>query len=108
MSNEVNITETFFGTMDPGEVLQLFDWSGNYDQIRAKARFFSVSPDPLIPFDGGTIEFEPNQLNLEITRVWNTVWVDVNGNATFQRNVEITNIGGSTAAFHLLRAETDN
>jgi hypothetical protein len=108
MFNEVNITEIFYGAIDPGQVLQFFYWNTNYDQIRVKARFFSVSPDPLLPFDGGTIEFEPDQLDLEITRDWVTVWVDINGNKTFQRNAEVTNIGGSTAAYHLLMAETDN
>ena len=108
MSNELNIVETFYGTIDPGVVLEFYDWSGDYDETRKKARFFTIEPDPEISFDGGTLEFFPNKLDLELTRTWATVWGDDNGNATFQRNATITNIGESTAAYHLLRAETDN
>ena len=109
MSNEVSIVETFYGTIDPGVPLEFYDWSGNYDDTRKKARFFTVAPDPWIPFgDGGLIEILPNEIDLELTNSWATVWVDDNGNATFQRNARVVNIGESTAAYHLLRAETDN
>lgn len=108
MSNEVNIVETFYGTIDPGVPLEFYDWTGEYDQVRVKARFFTVAPDPELPFGPGTIEFFPNKLDLEITRTWETVWVDGSGNKTFQRNTTIQNVGESTAAYHLLRAETDN
>jgi hypothetical protein len=108
MSNELNITETFYGTIDPGVALEFFDWSGNYDDVRKKARFFTVAPDPWLPLGGFDFEVAPIQLNLELTATWCTVWVDADGNATFQRNARIANIGDATAAFHLLRAETDN
>jgi hypothetical protein len=108
MSNEVNIVETFYGTIDPGVLIEFYDWSGNYDDVRKKARFFTVEPDPALPFDGGTIEVYPNKLDLELTRSWVTVWVDANDSKTFQRNASVTNIGEATAAYHLLRAETDN
>jgi hypothetical protein len=70
MFNEVNITEIFYGAIDPGQVLQFFYWNTNYDQIRVKASLFSVLPDPLLPFDGGTIEFEPDQLARKIHEGW--------------------------------------
>lgn len=95
-------------TIDPGVTIEFHDWNGNYDDVRKKARFFTVEPDPEIPFDGGTIEFLPNKLDLELTRSWVTVWVDSNDNRTLQRNVSVTNIGEATAAYRLLRAETDN
>lgn len=109
MSNEVNIVETAYGTLDPGFWVEIYDWSGNYDATRVKARFFTVEPDPWIPLgDGILIEFQPDKLDLEITRTWATVWVGADGSQTFQRNARIENIGTSTAAYHLLRAETDN
>jgi hypothetical protein len=114
MSNKIDIVETFYGTIDPGVGLEFYDWTGEYDKIRVKARFFTVAPDPEIPPEGATteggptIEFYPTKLDLEITSAWNTVWVDENANATFQRNAAIRNIGEATAAYHLLRAETDN
>lgn len=109
MSHEVNISETFYGTIDPGVTLEFYDWEGDYDNVRKKARFFTVAPDPLIPIGGGwELEIYPTALDLEITSVWNTVWVDADGNPTFQRNARVGNIGTATAAYHLLRAETDN
>lgn len=108
MSNEVNIVETAYGTLDPGLWVEIYDWSGSYDATRVKARFFTVAPDPLIPIGGGLVEFLPDKLDLEITRSWETVWVGADGSHTFQRNARIENIGISIAAYHLLRAETDN
>ena len=108
MSNEVNIVETFYGTMDPGVVLEFYDPSGKYEDVRHKACFFSVEPDPVLPGNGFSYEWVPNKLDLEVTRTWTTVWVDANDNRVFQRNATVANIGQSTAAYHLLRAETDN
>jgi hypothetical protein len=108
MSHQVNVTETFYGTIDPGVTLEFYDWSGSYNDVRKRARFFTVAPDPMIPLGGGiTGEFSPIELNLELTGSWSTVWVDDQGIATFQRNARIANIGFATAAYHLLRAETD-
>jgi hypothetical protein len=108
MSHEVNIAETAYGTLDPGIWVEIYDWSGSYSKVKGKARFFTVAPDPWLPFDGGTLEFQPDKIDMEITRVWNTVWVADDGSQTFQRNVRIENVGSSTSAYHLLRAETDN
>src|SRR2546425_2933066 len=80
MSNEVNIVETAYGTLDPGLWVEVYDWSGNYNATRVKARFFTVAPDPWIPIGGGVlVEFQPNKLDLEITRTWATVWVGSDG-----------------------------
>ena len=109
MSNEVNVVETFYGTIDPGVALEFYDWSGKYEDTRKRARFFTVEPDPEIPLGGGGVaEVLPTRLDLELTRTWVTVWVDENDKRTLQRNAAVTNIGGGTAAYHLLRAETDN
>lgn len=108
MSHGLDITEVLVGTIQPGEVITFFYWDGDYDKIRKKARFFTVAPDPWVPFGGGVIEAPDSVIDLELTRSWATVWVDDNGNATFQRNAVITNIGGTTATYHLLLAETDN
>ena len=109
MSNEVNIVEIAYGTLEPGWWVEIYDWSGNYDATRVKARFFTVAPDPLIPIAPGIMwESTPTKLDLEITKTWATVWVDAKGDQTFQRNARIENIGTDTAAYHLLRAETDN
>jgi hypothetical protein len=105
MSNEVNIVETFRGTIDPGWSWQFYDWSGDYNVTRIKARFFTVEPDPDQPLGTGD---RPQHLDLEITRVWETVWVGTDGRYAFQRNVEMANIGTMTAGYHILRAETDN
>ncbi len=105
MSNEVNISEVAFATADLG-----VEWTINHWGIQPqKARFFTVVPDPRIPFDGGTILIEPSgPYNIEITRVWSTVWVSDNGAITYQWNTVVTNVGSWTSAFHLLMAETDN
>jgi hypothetical protein len=108
MSHEVNIVETAYGTLDPGVWVEIYDYSGSYDKIKVKARFFTVAPDPWLPFAGGLLEWAPNQLDLEITRVWETVWVAADGTPTFQRNAHIANVGSNTSAYRLLRAETDN
>ena len=105
MSNEVNIKETFWGTIDPGWSLPFYDWSGDYYVTRVKARFFTVEPDPDPPLGTGR---RPQHLDLEITRVWETVWEGTDGKYAFQRNVEMANIGTMRAGYHILRAETDN
>jgi hypothetical protein len=63
MSNEVSIAETVYGIIDPGVALEFYDWSGSYDANRVKARFFSVAPDPLLPFGGLPVEVAPNKLD---------------------------------------------
>jgi hypothetical protein len=110
MSNEVNVSEIAYGTLDSGVELEIYHWgsSGSYDAQRKRGRFFSISPDPAIPFDGGTIEFVPNKVDLQITRVWNTVWTGDDESHVFQSNIAVGNIGGSTSAYHLIQAETDN
>jgi hypothetical protein len=111
MSNEVNVTEIFYGVLDPGLEIELYFWGDNnsYNKRRHKARFFSISPDPEIPLkSGGTLELTPDVLNFEITRVWNTVWVSPEDDRVFQSNLSIKNLGTSTAAYHIIQAETDN
>lgn len=113
MSNEVNIVETAYGVIDPGYSLEIYDWSGDFEETRKKARFFTVVPDTEIPIGDGIYEeyapeFGDALVNLEIIRTWTTVWVHPDHTHTFQRNVAIKNIGPATTAFHLLRAETDN
>lgn len=113
MSNEVNITEIAYGTIDPGvPPLEFYYWTSGeneYNQVRVKARFFTVEPDPWLPLgDIGVVEFEPSQMNLELTRTWATVWVGADGSHSFQRNAAIQNIGDFTSAYHILLAETDN
>ena len=105
MSNEVNIVETFRGTVDPGWSWQFYDWSGNYYATRVKARFFTVEPDPDPPFGTGV---RPQKIDLEITRVWETVREETDGSYSFQRNAEMANIGTMRAGYRILRAETDN
>ena len=74
MSNEVNMSTPFNFVIQPGATWDLYSpgHSGN------KARFFTVNPDP----DPYGIEFEPNQMDLEITRVWSTLWVSDTGART--------------------------
>lgn len=111
MSNELNVTELASGVLDPGFEVEMYFWGDNksFNRKRHKARFFSVTPDPVIPWEGvGTIEFWPSVLNFEITRAWNTVWVSATGDRVFQTNVAIKNLGPNTGAFHLIQAETDN
>jgi hypothetical protein len=100
MSNEVNMSTPFNFVIQPGATWDLYSpgHSGN------KARFFTVNPDP----DPYGIEFEPNQMDLEITRVWSTLWVSDTGALNYQWNVRVTNPGGSTAGCRLVVAETDN
>lgn len=107
MSNEVNIVEIAYGTLDPGMSIDIYNWTvdeADYNRARVKARFFSVIP--------GTFWVRPYKVDLEITRTWVTVWAADDGSPTgahsFQRNVQITNVGDTLAAYHLLRAETDN
>jgi len=109
MSNELNIVETAYGTLDPGQAVEIYDWSGGYDENRVKARFFTIAPDPWIPLGGGVkVEGLSEHVDLEVTRTWATVWVAADGSPTFQRNARIENTGPYTCAYHLLRAETDN
>jgi hypothetical protein len=111
MSNEVNVTEILFGVLDPQVEVELYVWGDNnsYDKQRRRARFFSISPDPLIPLPGiGTIEMVPGQVDFQITRVWNTVWTAEDDSHIFQSNIAFANVGNSTSAFHLIQAETDN
>jgi hypothetical protein len=116
MSNEVNIVEIAYGTLDPGmPPIEIYNWTADeadYNRAKVKARFFSVIPDPWIPIAGGSFEVLPSKLDLEITRTWITVWAWDDGSEfgahSFQRNIQIANVGEETAAYHLLRAETDN
>jgi hypothetical protein len=119
VSNQVNIFEMAYGTLDPGvPPIEIYNWTtdeADYNRARVKARFFSVIPDPWIPIPGApgvSVEVLPSKLDLEITRTWVTVWASDDGSPTgahsFQRNVQITNVGDETTAYHLLRAETDN
>jgi hypothetical protein len=117
MSNEVNVREIAYGTLDPQVEIEIYFWGdyNSYNTQRKRARFFSVSPDPEIPFPGGgTYEWEPSVHNLQITRVWNTVWASFDQNEgkrkhVFQSNVAIKNIGDEfISAYHLIQAETDN
>jgi hypothetical protein len=116
VSNEVNIVEIAYGTLDPGmPPIEIYDYTvgeADYNRARVKARFFSLIPDPWIPIPGGSLEVLPSKLEMEITRVWVTVWAADDGSPygahSFQRNVRFANVGDYTAAYHLLRAETDN
>jgi len=112
MSNEVNISEIGFGTLDPGVGLEIYNWTSSeaeYNERRRKVRFFTIAPDPLIPIgDVGTIEFVPGVSEMEITRIWSTVWTGVNDDHAYQWNVAVRNVGQQTTAWHLLQAETDN
>lgn len=109
MSNELNVTDVFHGTIDPGVELDFYDWEGSYNSARKRAWFSTVAPDPWIDIPGfGELEIYPNQFDLQVTATWSTVWIDENGKTTYQRNTRMANIGGSTATYHILRAETDN
>jgi hypothetical protein len=105
VSNEVNIAEVARGILDPGDQIELYHWNINSNKLR----FFTVVPDAWIPIgDVGKILVEPDKIDFEITRVWSTLWVSREGRLTYQWNVTVRNVGGSTAAFRLLMAETDN
>jgi hypothetical protein len=109
MSSEVNVNEVFYGTIDPGFVVEFYDWEGSYNSSKKRAWSYNVAPDPWIPIPVlGKYEVYPNQYDLQITALWTTVWVDEAGNPTFQRNARMENIGGSTCAYHMLRSESDN
>jgi len=100
MSHEVNISTPFNFVIQPAETWDLF--SGGHPGN--KARFFTVNADP----DPFGIEFEPNQMDLEIIREWSTLWVSDTGGLNYQWNVRVTNPFLSTAACRLVVAETDN
>jgi hypothetical protein len=111
MSNEVNISQLAYGTLDPGWWVEWYVPRPNYDAAKQKVAFFTIVPDPVI----GGIEIigvgETVNRDLEITRSWNTVWSTGTSKGidhVFQRNVRITNPGSLTAAYELLVAETDN
>jgi hypothetical protein len=109
MSNELNLREVANGTIDPGVTLFNYFILGDYASEHKKHRFFTIGPDPSLPFDGGTVTFGPSVVNLEITRTWSTVWVSPDASTlTFQNNIEWTNIGDTPSAYHILLAETDN
>jgi hypothetical protein len=113
VSNEVNISELVYGTLDPGLWVEWYLGRPYYDQARRKVAFFTIVPDPAIPFgDGVTIEIAPGHVDMEITRTWNTVWSSLKPDNSidhaFQRNVRIANPADQTSAYHLLVAETDN
>jgi hypothetical protein len=108
MSNGLDITEVSVGIIQPGEILTIFYWAGEYNKVRKKARFFTVVPDPFVDIGTGVVFVEPSQTDMELTRSWATVWLDENGNPTFQRNATFTNSSDQTATYHLLLAETDN
>jgi hypothetical protein len=112
MSNEVNISQLAYGTLDPGFWVEWYVPRPNYDAARKKVAFFTIVPDPVI---GGT-DIAPVgssiNMDLEITRTWNTVWEtgfpDGSIEHVFQRNVRINNTAGEPTAYELLVAETDN
>jgi hypothetical protein len=109
MSNELNVTDIFQGTIDPGVELEFYDWHGDYDTHSKRAWFCTVAPDPWIEIPGfGDLGIFPNKLDLQVTATWSTVWADIDANLTYQRNTRVVNIGGSTATYHVIRAETDN
>jgi hypothetical protein len=105
MSNEVNLQTTFLGTLDPGWSIELYDWSGDYDKTRVKGRFFTVAPLPDPPFGTGV---RPQHIDMEIIRVWETVWEGTDGRYVFQRNLTVMNVGPMTGGYAVIRAETDN
>ena len=111
MSNEVNISQLAYGTLDPGLWVEWYLHRPNYDAAKHKAAFFTVVPDPAV----GGIELifvgETIVRDLEITRTWNTVRSIGLANGIehqFQRNVRIFNPAGESTAYELLVAETDN
>jgi hypothetical protein len=112
MSQELNLAEIGYGSLDPGWSVEIYTWTTSeqsYDTHRRRARFFTAVPDSQIPLgDIGTIEFYPNVVEVEITRTWNMVRVDENGGHVLQWNVAMLNPGGSTTGYHLLEAESDN
>jgi hypothetical protein len=106
MSNEINLVQVATGTLDPGWWCELYDHSGaGYEETRVKGRFWTIVPEPDWPIGTG---FVPQKIDLQITKVWDTVWVGVDRTKTYQRNVGFTNIGTMTAGWRALRAETDN
>ena len=109
MSNELNVNEIAYGRLDPGEPVEIYYWNSDYGKHSRRASFFSVAPDPEIPFGGDvSIMVNPGKVDLQITDVWNTVWTNLKNQNTFQWNVRIINIGNQTSAYHLIQAETDN
>jgi hypothetical protein len=120
MSNEVNIKQIGYGTLDPGFAIEMYSWTTSesaYKKQRKQARFFTVVPDPLLPSvppGGGYIENDEGIVQMEITRVWNMVRTTVTGGANWtvdhvlQWNVALLNSGQQTASWELLQAETDN
>ncbi len=112
MSNEVNISQLAYGTLDPGFWVEWYIPRPDYEAARKKVASFTVVPDPVV----GGVDIAPVgewiNMDLEITRIWNTVWETgtPQGNIehVFQRNVRITNPGAQQTAYELLVAETDN
>ena len=82
MSQELNLDELGYGSLDPGWTVEIYRWTTSeqsYSEHRRRARFFTAIPDSVIPLgDFGTIEFFPNVVQVEITRQWNMVRVDEN------------------------------
>jgi hypothetical protein len=109
MSNEVNIAELASGTLAAGTSVEWYLPRPNYDASKAKVAFFTIVPNPATPAGELT-----GNVDMEITRTWNTVWSNVHSGGTdhaFQRNVRLTNPaapGGHASSYHLLVAETDN
>ncbi len=102
----VNVNEIAYGILDPGTSTELYFWDSSknsYNNHKNKARFFSVTPDI------AKVALANSPINFEITRVWNTLWLENDFSLVFQTNVAIENLAVSqTAAFHLIEAETDN
>jgi|ERR1041384_4494179 hypothetical protein len=104
MSNELNISELYVGTIDGGWTFQLYmsGWDRN------RVRIFNVVPDSLVHPPGGGLIQIPGGQDLEVTRTWSTTWTDPGGNQVLQSNMEMTNPGPHMVTFHVLVAETDN
>ena len=102
MSNEVNISEVAFGFADRGVEWEINQWNVQPQ----KARFFTVVASPAIILVG----FPGGPWDMEITRVWSTVWQSDTGALTHQWNVRVKNVGhlDDTVYYQLLMAETDN
>ncbi|MGH2647538.1 MAG: hypothetical protein ACRDE8_08230 [Ginsengibacter sp.] len=107
---DLNVNELLYGYLDPGVDVTFYFWGDNnsYNKKKNKARFFSITPDPLFPFPQGVVELLPTVLDFQVIRTWTTVWADIDDNRVFQTNVEVQNIGTASGGFHLIEAETDN
>lgn len=112
MSNGVDVQEIAYGGLDVDVPIELYFWTtreGDYDIARQRARFFTMVPDPKFTHgNGGSYQDWPVKIDMEIARVWSTVWEAQDRSHSLQYDLAIVNYGEGQADYRIPMGETDN